>query len=394
MTDTPPGLSPDDSAGLPPIRTEDTIGSPPSEGQTLTFGTTLRPSSFFGLSLKNGLLNLITLTLWRFWGKTEVRRRVWQGIRLNGDAFEYTGRGVELFIGFLLALLVLGLPFLLFIFAVQFAGPMYSALIILPLYLFIFWLSGFGVFTAYRYMASRTTWRGIRFQLGGSATGFGFKYLGIMFLNGITLGWYAPAGERQLAEALWSELSFGNRRFRFYAAKSEREGVYGAFALGWFLTFVPYVLFIFIAIAIAVATGPSASLPPAPSALGAHAPPQMAMMGIIYLVMLCLAPLILLIWAPYQAAILRSITAGVGVDGASFKLNVKAIALWWLIVSNLFCLLVSLGFLMPWVQARTARFLVERLTSTGEARVDEALQTGRGPGSGEGLADAFGFSLI
>ncbi|QTC91680.1 YjgN family protein [Brevundimonas goettingensis] len=389
MTDTPSGLPPEESAGLPPIAVEDTIGSPPSGGQTLKFDTTLRPSSFLGLSLKNGLLNLITLTLWRFWGKTEVRRRVWQGIRLNGDAFEYTGRGVELFIGFLLALLVLGLPFLLIIFAVQFAGPMYAGLIILPLYLFIFWLSGFGVFTAYRYMASRTTWRGIRFELGGSATGFGFKYLGIMFLNGITLGWYAPAGERQLAESLWSALSFGNRRFRFYAAKSEREGVYGAFALGWFGTIVPYFLFIIIAVVIAVATGAGAS-----TASNTPPMPQMAMMGIIYAVMLCLAPLILLIWAPYQAAILRSITAGVGVDGASFKLNVKAIALWWLIVTNLFFLLITLGFLMPWVQARTARFLVERLTSTGEARVDEALQTGRGPGSGEGLADAFGFSLI
>jgi uncharacterized membrane protein YjgN (DUF898 family) len=393
MTDTPPGLSPEDSAGLPPIAAEDTIGTPPSGGQTLKFDTTLRPSSFFGLSLKNGLLNLVTLTLWRFWGKTEVRRRVWQGIRLNNDAFEYTGRGVELFIGFLLALLVLGLPFLLLIFAVQFLGPMIAPLVILPLYLFIFWLSGFGVFTAYRYMASRTTWRGIRFQLGGSATGFGFKYLGIMFLNGITFGWYAPAGERQLAEALWSELSFGNRRFRFYAAKSEREGVYGAFALGWLLTFVPYVLFIVIAIAITVATAPGGTFP-APQASDTYSMSHMGMVAIIYGVMLCLAPLILLIWAPYQAAILRSITAGVGVDGASFKLNVKAIALWWLIVTNLFFLLITLGFLMPWVQARTARFLVERLSSTGEARVDEALQTGRGPGSGEGLADAFGFSLI
>lgn len=390
MTDTPPGLSPEDSAGLPPIAAADTIGTPPTGGQTLKFDTTLRPSSFFGLSLKNGLLNLVTLTLWRFWGKTEVRRRVWQGIRLNNDAFEYTGRGVELFVGFLLALLVLGLPFLLFVFAAQFMGPMIAALILPPLYLFVFWLSGFGVFTAYRYMASRTTWRGIRFQLGGSATGFGFKYLGIMFLNGITLGWYAPAGERQLAESLWSELRFGNRRFRFYAAKSEREGVYGAFALGWLLTFVPYILFIFIAIGIAVATGAGGPLP----APAAHPVPQMAMVAIIYAVMLCLAPLVLLIWAPYQAAILRSITAGVGVDGASFKLDVKAIALWWLIVTNLFFLLITLGFLMPWVQARTARFLVERLSSQGEAQVDEALQTGRGPGSGEGLADAFGFSLI
>ncbi len=33
--------------------------------------------SFAWLSLRNGLLNLITLTLYRFWGKTEVRRRLW-----------------------------------------------------------------------------------------------------------------------------------------------------------------------------------------------------------------------------------------------------------------------------------------------------------------------------
>ena len=54
MTDTPPtGPAPEDSAGLPPIAADDPIGAPPPPGQTLTFDTTLRPSSFFGLSLKN-----------------------------------------------------------------------------------------------------------------------------------------------------------------------------------------------------------------------------------------------------------------------------------------------------------------------------------------------------
>ena len=68
--------------------------SDPDEGaETLVFSTTLQPSKFLGLSLKNGLLNIVTLTLWRFWGKTEVRRRVWSGVRLNDEAFEYTGRG-------------------------------------------------------------------------------------------------------------------------------------------------------------------------------------------------------------------------------------------------------------------------------------------------------------
>ena len=63
-------------------------------GETLKFSTTIIPGEFLLLSLKNGLLNLITLTLYRFWGKTEVRQRVWRGVRLNNEAFEYTGRGM------------------------------------------------------------------------------------------------------------------------------------------------------------------------------------------------------------------------------------------------------------------------------------------------------------
>lgn len=126
-------------------------------GEVLRFHSTLEPKRFLGLSLRNGLLNIVTLTLYRFWGKTEVRRRVWHGVRLNGDAFEYTGRGKELFIGFLLALLVLGLPMLLIVFAVQFGGPGAIVLIYPVLYFGMFWLWGFGVFTAFRYMASRTT---------------------------------------------------------------------------------------------------------------------------------------------------------------------------------------------------------------------------------------------
>lgn len=387
MSDTPPlGLSPE--TPFNPGLTAADGGGGNGPGQTLAFDTTLAPKSFLGLSLKNGLLNIITLTLWRFWGKTEVRHRVWRGIRLNGDAFEYTGRGKELFIGFLLALLVLGLPFLLIVFGVQFLGPMIAPLLILPLYIFIFWLWGFGVFTAYRYMASRTTWRGIRFQLRGSAVNFGWKYLGVLILSGLTLGWYAPAGERSLAQSIWRDLSFGDRKFQFRMDRSEREGVYGAFALGWCLTIIPYFLFVGIVAVIVVAAEMNGGAASAPRL------PEMAIVLVVYAVMLALAPLILLIWSPYYAAMLRSITAGVSIDGATFRLEVKALSLWWLMLVNLFFLLITLGFLMPWVQARTAKFLVERLKSTGVAQLDEARQTGTGPGSGEGLADAFGFSLI
>ena len=74
-------------------------------GDPLRFDQHAEMKPFLWLSLKIGLLNIITLTLYRFWGKTEVRRRVWRNVRLNDEPFEYTGRGGELFIGFILALL-------------------------------------------------------------------------------------------------------------------------------------------------------------------------------------------------------------------------------------------------------------------------------------------------
>ena len=243
-------------SGLGPLTDE-------GAGERLTFSTTLEPGRFLGLSLKNGLLNLVTLTLYRFWGKTEVRQRVWRGLRLNGEAFEYTGRGGELFIGFLLALLVLGAPFLAVVFAVQFLGEWFLFLAYLPLYLFFFWLWGFGVFAAFRYMASRTTWLGVRFQLRGSAADYGLHYLGAVFMSGITLGWYWPLAERNLAGRIWSGLRFGDRPLRFRLERAEREGVYGAFAIGWVGTLISY--FFAVGAFIAFMVGIAAGVAPTPS---------------------------------------------------------------------------------------------------------------------------------
>src|SRR4051812_938790 len=89
-------------------------------GEPIVLSQRGRLISFFWLSLRNGLLNVITLTLYRFWGKTAVRRMLWSTTYLNEEAFEYTGRGIELFVGFVLALLVLVLPFLFLAFGAQF----------------------------------------------------------------------------------------------------------------------------------------------------------------------------------------------------------------------------------------------------------------------------------
>ena len=59
------------------------------------------------IAVTNGLLGVLTLGFYRFWGKTRLRRYLWGRVSFHGDPFEYTGTGMELFVGFLVAIAVL-----------------------------------------------------------------------------------------------------------------------------------------------------------------------------------------------------------------------------------------------------------------------------------------------
>jgi uncharacterized membrane protein YjgN (DUF898 family) len=358
------------------------------DGEPLVLDQRADLKSFLGLSLKNGLLNIVTLTLYRFWGKTEVRRRIWSSTYLNDEPFEYTGRGVELFIGFLLAVVVLGLPFLVAVFGAQFLGPAAAAAILLPLYLFVGFLAGFGRFTAFRYLASRTSWRGIRFLLRGSPVDYGFRYLGYGWLSGFTLGWFWPAAQRRLAAPLWNGLRFGDRKVRFDLGQARKVGVYGPFAIAWVGIFVAYAVTMGGLIGVLAATMGDIEK-------GAPPDPSLSQIGTIYLAFGLFALLAAVFYAPYQAAALRSVAAGISFEGVRLSLRVR----WWemavLTITNVIMAAVTLGFLMPFVQARVAKFLVGRLETQGVADLDTVRQaTDAGPRTGEGLADAFGLSPI
>lgn len=359
-------------------------------GEALVLSQRGALKSFALLSLKNGLLNLITLTLYRFWGKTEVRRRLWSTTYLNDEAFEYTGRGVELFVGFLLALLVVMLPFLCIIFGAQLLGPVMAPLLILPLYVFVLFILGVGRFTAFRYLSTRTSWRGIRFHMRGQARQFGLAWLGYVLLSGITLGWFWPAADRRLAGRLWGGLSFGDKDFDFDIEAARREPVYGAYTLAWILGVVAYVAFV------AVIVGSMYPQIKAASAGGAPPTPNTVhTMIVTYAAAAIFTPVFVFVLAPFHAAMLRSILAGIGFQGVRFRARVN----WWeygvLNLTNIFFLAITFGLLMPFVEARSRKFVLSRLEIEGQFDLSTIGQaTGLRPRTGEGIADAFGIATI
>jgi len=65
----------------------------------------------YKIYLLNILLNILTLGIYHFWGKTRKRRYITSSFVLDNDRFEYTGYGGELLIGLLLGICLLIITF-------------------------------------------------------------------------------------------------------------------------------------------------------------------------------------------------------------------------------------------------------------------------------------------
>ena len=193
----------------------------------------VQPPGFTALSFKNFGLAVVTLGIYKFWGKTEVRKRIWSGIRINGEPLQYTGTGKEMFLGFLLVLAILTIPTFLvaIVVAVVFGNsPVANGIVNAVLYGGFLYLIGVGMHRAVRYRLSRTIWRGIRGGLEGSSWRYGWAYFWTGIVLVVTLGWASPWRATKLQNLITNDMRFGNRPFHFDATSGP---LYGPFAALW-----------------------------------------------------------------------------------------------------------------------------------------------------------------
>jgi uncharacterized membrane protein YjgN (DUF898 family) len=357
-----------------------------AQHESLAFKTALRGRDFIGGAIKLSLLSLITLTLYRFWARTQVRRWMWSGLSLNGESFEYTGLGIELFKGFLLALVVFTLPYLLVVFGAQLLPPLIGGPLLLVFVLFAYWAIGAAIWLSFRYIASRTVWRGIRFQLRGSATDYGWLVFGQTILTSITLGWYAPRAFIKQAEGLWGNLSFGDLPFGFDEAEARKENLYGRFAIAWFGLIFAYFGLI----------GAVASITSAHMVYGLESIPdgiiEMVIGGVLVGIVTLIA--VTLAFAAYNMACLRALVRGLSLDQATFRLMARTPAYLGLVITNALIIVFSLGLLTAVAQVRSFAFITSHLEAEGTVNFATAEQAERGPNQAEGLADSLDIGII
>jgi len=335
---------------------------------------------FAPIAFTNLLLTIVTLGIYTFWARTRERQYLWSHTRFIDDRLEWTGTGLELFIGYVMAFVIFLVPLGLLNFTLQALAIRgedgLAALLFVGIYCAFLYLVGFAVYRAMRYRLSRTYWHGIRGGSDDQGFGYGVSHLWKTIVGSLVLGLLVPWSMVSLWNERWSKMSFGPHEFHANA------GVTGSLMGRYLLAYlVPVVLVIGGAIA-AVFLRPSLGSSPEEAQMT-------VIMGVVigYVVFFVVLGLIAL---TFYAAYFREVVSGLSLGGLDFEFNARTTDWLKLFIVNILLVVGTLGIGAIFLGYRNWSFFVRHMQAYGTLSLDDFTQSStRAPRQGEGLLDAF-----
>lgn len=343
---------------------------------------------FFLMQLGNLALTIVTIGVYRFWGKAKYRRSLWTNTTLDGDPLEYRGTGLELFIGAILVVLLVSIPFGLLSLLMPLLIPQKEVAIFVTqaiVILGIYYLVGVGQYRSWRYLFSRTAWRGIRSGMTEQGFGFGLFSFGLTLASMFSLGLATPWAMTRRWNRLVRDVRIGNLPLE---ADSEPGPLWKPFLLAWGVVVIPTIAFsVWFAISFGDIMKAGGDQPPSPE----DAQQLLIAIGALYLGIIVLGFIGAMFFANYQAAYLKE-TIGKTRIGETMALRIDVTA-WDVIryyLGNIALVLFTayLGaIILPY---RYWAFMARRIRIDGTYD-EEALEqsTLPAPAQGDGLVDAF-----
>jgi uncharacterized membrane protein YjgN (DUF898 family) len=359
-----------------------------------------RLGELFGIFFVNLLLSIVTLGFYRFWAKTRMRRYIWSRVSLNGDAFEYTGTGGELFIGFLI---VVGFFIVATVLktVLELSSPPDSPIPKIATFLFalvVVYLIFVARYAAQRYRLTRTLWRGIRGGMTGSAWAWGFKAMLLGVLTAVTLGFAGPWVHMRLLDDRVNNSYFGDAKASMHTTSVP---LYVAFLIGMVISWVGIFVVMALCAAVLAASGFLSEFmtligQSAESEEGRRQIDELVkqhlglLIGLGVFFYLSVIVLSLVAFAQYYVAMLREITSKLSMAELRFGTTVTIGRIISLALVNVLVYLVTLGLGLPYVIHRSLRFITDNIQIYGEIEGSEITHADLPrPRYGEGLLEAF-----
>jgi uncharacterized membrane protein YjgN (DUF898 family) len=302
---------------------------------------------YFKIIIVNWLLTILTLGIYYPWARARNMQYLFASTTFNGERFMFRGTGKEMFKGLLKVLLVYAVMISILFFgqAWIYTYPVISIICMLFFYLTLLVFIPLVIHGAYRYRMSRTSWRGIRFGYRGNRKELIKKCLKWFFFTLITLGIYNYWMAINLRKYILGNIRFGDVKCKYTGNGTDffllnlKAGILLLFTLG-----------------------------------------------------------IYFFW--WQKDLFEYYINNTVLYKDDKSVHLKSTATGWgfckLLVSNLFLVLLTLGFGFPWATVRMMKFITANITFEGDLDFDTLSQTEENytDAMGEDAADFFDIDLI
>lgn len=297
------------------------------------------------LVLKNLIFSLLTLGVYSFWAKANLRDFLWRNCELNGHRLRYNGSGWELLVGFFQGLVIYLAISTALTFGFGLAAKNFGTTGILIYSLFLttcyFALAPMAIFARQRYLFSRTTFMGLQFSLADNSSTYVKESLLGSCLVILTFGLYWPVLSNRLYRIRINSGSVGSMRMLYVG--SDRD----AFLI--FLKSLPLIIIT---------------------------------LGIYFF------------WYRADALKFRMKNTWIGnseIGAACGELDVNGFSLLILTIVNLLAIMLTFGLAFPWVLANNLKFYMTRFSFEGRLDLAKVSQVrSQGSAVGDGFASVMG----
>lgn len=321
--------------------------SPAGDKQLHRFEFRGSGGEFFRIWIVNIALSLVTLGIYSAWAKVRTRRYFYGNTFVAGHGFDYHASPVRILIGRIIALALFGIYNLLLR-----TSPFALIPAMILLGAAIPWL----IVSSRRFNARNTIYRNVRFNFSGTYGGAFKAYIAWPLAGALTLGGLVPLAHRAQDYYYINNHTFGGKRF-------------ATVFTGWSIYKV-YLLALLLFLGLVVGTlAFLLLLSPFADPVGGFGA-GVSFVGMIAI--LIIMPGWLIIVNYVRAAGLVLALENTALDNRhKLQSEIELGSLVWIMTSNVFLILITIGLFYPWARVRAADYMAEHLSLLAGSNLDE-----------------------
>lgn len=307
----------------------------------LPFGFTGSGSEYFRIWIVNALLTIVTLGIYSAWAKVRTLQYFYRNTRLDGASFDYHGRPVAILKG----------RAIVFVLAAVFnLSAQISPWLTLAMVLALAAVFPLLLVRSLRFRMANSSYRGLRFAFTGSDAE-GYKVFLLWPLAAVfTLYLLAPLAHQRFKRYQHNNTRFGTAPFAFNAGAGDFYGVYLR-AVGVIVALIVITAIFGTVAGIGAAGGKTAAMGMVFGVVG------------LYLGMLAIGPYFL---ARLQNIVWNHTTLA----PHKFRSDVRVGRMFFIFVTNMIAIALTLGLFTPFARVRSARYRIECMTLEAAGPLD------------------------